>query len=607
MAGLRIKLGGGNKRGIGGKHAKPVSFVGKLLGTVFLSIFIAVGVFFATMMFDQTDRAIDQQAWIERPGKVLSSGIDIDPSSNEPYTPRVEYNYTHGGRTYTSSAISSSDPATNDYRDAQAYTLNYPPGATATVYVNPNQPSEALLDTGGIESLGTLLFGIVFLCLFSGIPLTIIIGMWWPKRGGNSEQDQRAQAARARGKRSTGGLIGGLIFGGVFAAAGIGMLIFMTILPLWRTASAQAWSQVPCVVERSELLRFEGDDGPTYRIDILYRYEIEGQSYGSNRYSFSSFGSSSGQTGKQKTISQYPVGKQTTCYVDPADPTQAVLHRGLSLANLWGLFPIPFAAVGLGVIYFTLFGKGKDKTNNWRPEPGNKAGDAGAAPSQAKDPATDPIILDPSASRKKSFVGAAFFALIWNGITGAILYFFLGDFLQGDWETAPVVFFCIFQVIGLIIIGVAIHKLMLLFAPRVVLQLSRQAIPIGGSAELGWLIPGTSRRITKLTIQLIGEESATYTRGTDTVTDTETFYEHDLVADASQGGQEDPHRAAANDAYGEVMLTIPLETMHSFEAEHNKIVWKLRVKAEVPRFPDPKDEYPLTVLPMPIDGAGSRA
>ncbi len=39
--------------------------------------------------------------------------------------------------------------------------------------------------------------------------------------------------------------------------------------------------------------------------------------------------------------------------------------------------------------------------------------------------------------------------------------------------------------------------------------------------------------------------------------------------------------------------------MHSFNASNNKIVWKLIVRAKVSRWPDPKDEYEITVLPMP--------
>ena len=585
------------------RAGKSMSIVGRLMTTGFLSIFVFAGIFFATQIFKDTDRKIDQQGWIERPATVTSSGIDIDASSNEPYIPRVTYTYTQGGRNYTSSTITDSDPAKRDYRDAQAYILAYPSGGTATAIVNPDNPAESVLDIETAASLGHLAFGILFLCLFSGIPLAIIVGIWRYKGGG---QNKRAKAARSRGKDKVGGVVVGVLFGGVFATAGIGMLIFMTILPLWRTAISQTWTQMPCVVERSELLRYDdGDDGPTYRIDILYKYDVAGQTYGSNRYSFASIGSSSGHKGKQKVLSQYPIGHQTTCYVDPSDPTNAVLKRGLTLSNLWGLFPIPFAAIGLFVIYFSLFGSSEDKSNNWKPG-GKKKQDKHAVGEYANHDAGDgPVTLDPTGSRRKSFIGMLIFSMLWNGITGTILFFVLGKAIKGDMDTAPMIFLGIFQLVGLILAGITIKKLLIMFAPSVVLDLSRQAIPVGGSAELRWRIPGSPGRVSSVTIKLIGEESATYRRGTDTVTDTETFYEQVLVGPEEGGGESMPeYRSPSrlNDS-GDEIIAIPLDTMHSFEAENNKILWKLEVKADVPRWPDPKDTYPLTVLPMPIDGS----
>jgi hypothetical protein len=37
--------------------------------------------------------------------------------------------------------------------------------------------------------------------------------------------------------------------------------------------------------------------------------------------------------------------------------------------------------------------------------------------------------------------------------------------------------------------------------------------------------------------------------------------------------------------------------MHSFSTQHNKIVWSIRVKGEIARWPDLNEEFALTVLP----------
>lgn len=566
----------------------------KLFTTLFLSIFIAAGVFFGTTIFNQTDRQLGQQGWVEHPATVVSSRVEIDEASEEPYTPRIEYTYDYAGATYTGTAISDSDVSTRDYAEAQAYVLAYPADSAATAYVDPDNPADSVLTADTLRALGSLAMGVVFVSAFAGIPLVILIGMWWP---GRNSANERAAEARRRGKHATSGRWLGLLIGLLFTGVGLGLFVFMTVLPLVRTVAAQSWLEVPCVVERSAVLRSEGDDGPTYRIDILYFYEVDGRSYGSNRYSFAQLGSSSGYDGKREVADRYPVGFETTCYVSPSDPSRAVLHRGLTLANLWGLFPIPFAAGGLFVLFATLR-QGK-KDNAWRPSTSSARRSASSA-SDATQVGDEPVVLDPSKSRRNGFIGVLFFAIGWNGITFVLSKIFLIDpLLAGDWEWGAAIFFTIFHLIGLGFVIGAIRKLMLMFAPVVVVELSRQAIPLGGSAELTWRIPGLPGKVKRVTVTLIGEESATYTRGTDTVTDTETFFERVLVGEADDAESVPEYRSPGrmHDS-GDALILIPADTMHSFEAEHNKIVWRLEVKAEVPRWPDPKDRYPLTVLPM---------
>jgi hypothetical protein len=48
---------------------------------------------------------------------------------------------------------------------------------------------------------------------------------------------------------------------------------------------------------------------------------------------------------------------------------------------------------------------------------------------------------------------------------------------------------------------------------------------------------------------------------------------------------------------GRARLMIPPGTMPTFRSEHNKILWTLRVRGDIPRWPDIKEEYEITVLP----------
>jgi hypothetical protein len=102
-----------------------------------------------------------------------------------------------------------------------------------------------------------------------------------------------------------------------------------------------------------------------------------------------------------------------------------------------------------------------------------------------------------------------------------------------------------------------------------------------------WETSGRVDAIDRLHIYLEGREEATYTRGTTTYTDKETFATID-AADTT-----DRRDILA----GRARLAVPGDTMHSFEAQHNKIVWSLQVYGDIRRWPDVKDEFPIVILP----------
>ena len=54
-----------------------------------------------------------------------------------------------------------------------------------------------------------------------------------------------------------------------------------------------------------------------------------------------------------------PSGAEITCYVNPRDPHMALIDRGLGWWALMALFPLPFAAIGLGGLYAAFLRKPK--------------------------------------------------------------------------------------------------------------------------------------------------------------------------------------------------------------------------------------------------------
>ena len=44
-------------------------------------------------------------------------------------------------------------------------------------------------------------------------------------------------------------------------------------------------------------------------------------------------------------------------------------------------------------------------------------------------------------------------------------------------------------------------------------------------------------------------------------------------------------------------FSIPADTMHSFAAPHNRIVWTLKVRGEIGGWPDVDEDFDLAVMP----------
>ena len=149
--------------------------------------------------------------------------------------------------------------------------------------------------------------------------------------------------------------------------------------------------------------------------------------------------------------------------------------------------------------------------------------------------------------------------------------------------------------VGLGTLVAVVYQFLALFNPRAKLTVGTATIPLGGSVPLGWEIFGRVERIGTLTITLSGREEARYRRGTKTYTDKNTFYKETLVSTDSRSHM----------AYGQTTLCIPADTMHSFRADHNKIIWSLTVHGDIARWPDMKDEYEITVAPRPLEGGRS--
>jgi hypothetical protein len=437
--------------------------------------------------------------------------------------------------------------------------------------VNPNLPERAVLERSSLWFGFMLLFPLPFIA----IGALGIVAIWSGGRIGS----KAATPLSSVPKSGTGCLV---LFFSIFLVVGTGITSAMLIRPLWQIAQARKWSAVPCTIVSSEIRSHSSSDGTTYSVDILYRYNIRGVEYRANRYVFGAV-SSSGYNGKREIVSQYPRGRPTICYVNPADPTDAVLIRDAT-AGLWfGLIPLVFVLAGVAGIRFAI----RQSRQSRSPVPGIEAARAIPGASVTEDP--ESASLKARTSPLGRFVGAVMIALFWNGIVSIFVGHLFSQWRHGRSEVFLTLFMIPFVLVGVVLIGYSIYSFLALFSPRVALTSNASSAIPGAAVQLSWNLTGNASKVRNLRIYFEGREEATYTRGTKSTTDQAVF--------ATIPIKEVPE---AQSASGTVEFIIPANAIHSFNAPKNKIIWAIWVKAEVIRMPDIKDEFPFTVLPQPM-------
>ena len=392
-----------------------------------------------------------------------------------------------------------------------------------------------------------------------------------------------SQLKKALSRRSRQGGPGCLLlFALPFLVAGGLLTWFFLVVPGSRLLAAQGWQETPCVILTSGVEESSDSDGTTYRVAIAYTYTVSGVRYQSDRYDF--LGAySSGYQGKAKVVERYPPGAVTTCYVDPEDPSQAVLDRRFKAIYLFALLPLLFLGAGVGMGLAGLRGLRKAKAPAGEPRPHRVS-------RPIEDPfaaAAGPLVLEPSASPLAKLVGLTLVALFWNGIVSVFVFQAVEGWQGGSPDGCLIVFLIPFVLIGLLLLLASVRQFLVLFNPRLTLTLPHGQLAPGESSYLQWSIAGRASRVQRLRIVLEGREEATYRQGTNTRTDRSVFAQATVVE------ATEPYTIAA----GGAALAIPADGVPSFKADHNKVIWTLKATCDIPGWPDSDDEYEIQVRP----------
>ncbi len=543
--------------------------IGRVGGTLFGLVFMAFGLFFTVMLLMAGLDAVRQHGWPSTTATVLSSSFSSDGPDEHPYRFVVHYRYQVDGGTYESSTYLSGYSGDDDFAPIQRLMLRYPAGARVTCRYDPDRPARAVLKPRSPWMLALVLFPLLFVVIGAAVAIGSL-------RGSRAKDESLGDEATVRPKKRSRKVLS--IVGGVLLLVGLG--VGFALWP-WMIGPvrARSWSPVTATVVSSTVRRHESTDSDghhsiTWKLDILYRYDVDGRSYLSNRYGFIG-GSSSGYDGKNDIAKSLPRGSTVTAWVDPSDPTRAVLERGFTALHFLGLLPLLFVLLGA-----VMLRKGLVRPTDALPEAPGLPGH----PTEAAAART----LEPGGGRWGKVFGMLFFCAFWNGIVSVFLWQVIQAFRHGRHPWFDVLFLTPFVLVGLATVAGFFYFLLGLANPRTTITLLVSELCLGESLRIAWRTRGRVARLRTLRFVLEGEESATYRRGTDTHTDTSTF-KTITVAEVVTASQM---------RNGEAETVIPEDTMHTFRGQSNRITWKLRVRGEVPHWPDVDDSWELVVLPM---------
>ena len=565
------------------KSKKSSGGCGLIGFAVIWTLFSSVFLFFGLKSLYQ---GLSHSQWPEVPCEVSYFSIqDSNPHTDPPFQPKVRYQYNWENTSYTSETVWLNKEGVDDYEDLSELVEQERNGNLTTCYINPDAPSESVLlnDNSNIwVSIIPTLLGGLFMAIGIGL---IFLG----RSEGKKKSPSLSSKSRKKEKKANVILIP---FFSLFALIGFGILIFLILPTANKYFASKNWHETPAKVIWSTVRSHESSDSTTYSVDIFYSYEFNSKSYRSNTGKCIS-GSSSGSSPKQEEVKAHPKGKEFVCYVNPEKPWQAVRDRSLSWGILLTLIPLFFIAVGLGGLFSTLKKRRQAQISS-NPYRSKSTQTNSSSFQQRKKYPRGYAEFTPRGKRIKALILTFVFTAFWCGITSVFAFQVVQSWLRDNPPWFLTIFIIPFVLVGICCVLYCLHQFLGIFSPAPVIKLKPATISVNGNAKISWNVHGGIGRIRDFAIYLVGEEEATFRRGTRTTTATEAFYEEELFK------TNDPRKISRGSA--EIDLSQLTGTiMPSWKSSNNCIRWSLYIIGDLPFWPDIKDKYEIEIHPVDLD------
>lgn len=534
---MRISFNTSNRAGKG--------ITGKIIFSLFGLFFAGVGILLVRGAIDDVREVKSMQAWPSVPCEITQCETE---DHGEDFRLRLAYSYSVSGEDYTSFRYGLHEYFTSEeIGPIKAAEKRFATGTETTCHTNPDHPSDAVLVLPRVSEARK---AVVFTLLFPAFGLFFAI-IPWLFMG-------RGRRTAGTSKKTGGPKVFLILFGLIFAGAGTAMLKPLLITPLQKTSDAKSWTSVSATVVSSKVKSHDSDDGTTYSPYIAYRYEVDGEEYFGDQYTFMG-GSSSGYDSKANIVRAYPKGHAFDIYVNPNNPAESVIKRDAGASLFICAFPLIFIAVGLIVIIAAFRMK---------------------KPTLDLSQRREHVIQLESKSPGKKTVGLFLFTAVWLGI---VYFLAITD--------APLMFPVIFGVFGLILCIASIHAALGLTNPRPTAELTPGNLHPGINAALRWRLGGKVEKLRSMKITLECLRVTTQVRQSGNETKTSVvktpIYSEELLNAERQ----------TEFVQGALQFPIPADQPASRPGNDNGIEWRLTYHGDIPRWPDMKEEFTFIVYP----------
>ena len=321
-----------------------------------------------------------------------------------------------------------------------------------------------------------------------------------------------------------------------------------------------------------------------------------------------------------KALDAFEIGKDYVCWYDPHDPKKVVLFRNWSWTNITLLIvPISLFLLGFGpLIHLYMYRSGRSVKKNVQSAAlqSNSAENAEDSPPEISSEKTSESELDidlPNSPSIRNIIdspgvkmnyrlpldnspiwslGVLMLLLIgWGVMCIGLVSLALGRFLDGkpDWVLNGFIIPFVLIWIGLILYFFRNLQLATSISPTLI-EINDALLHLGQTTT-ALVIQMGGHYIFKLDVNLVCEEEAAFSYGTDIRREKRVVYRSNLVS------EKDFNIVADEQFEKSFEFTIPQDAMHSFDSPHNRIAWRLEVCGEVEDLPPFTRSYVLVVKP----------